>query len=79
MSKTSRNLRAFSWGKFSWTEIICVKKLTFCNSDRQPDCQQVGDPVDLRLGNDVGGSALDQSDMAGTVGDAGQEGDGSCP
>ena len=32
MSKTSRNLRAFSWGKFSWTEIICVKKLTFCNS-----------------------------------------------
>ena len=32
MSKTSRNLRAFSWGKFSWTEMICVKKLTFCNS-----------------------------------------------
>ena len=25
MSKTSRNLRAFSWGKFSWTEMICVK------------------------------------------------------
>ena len=33
MSKTSRNLRAFSWGKFSWTEMICVKKLTLCNSD----------------------------------------------
>ena len=32
MSKTSRNLRAFSWGKFSWTEMICVKKLTLCNS-----------------------------------------------
>ena len=32
MSKTSRNLRAFSWGKFSWTEMICVKRLTFCNS-----------------------------------------------
>ena len=27
MSKTSRNLRAFSWGKFSWTEMICVKKI----------------------------------------------------
>ena len=26
MSKISRNLRAFSWGKFSWTEMICVKK-----------------------------------------------------
>ena len=33
MSKTSRNLCAFSWGKFSWTEMFCVKKLTFCNSD----------------------------------------------
>ena len=33
MSKTSRNLRAFSWGKFSWTEMICVKKLTLCNSE----------------------------------------------
>ena len=32
MSKTSRNLCAFSWGKFSWTEMICVKKLTLCNS-----------------------------------------------
>ena len=32
MSKTSRNLRAFSWGKFSWTEMICVIKLTLCNS-----------------------------------------------
>ena len=32
MSKTCRNLRAFYWGKFSWTEMICVKKLTFCNS-----------------------------------------------
>ena len=30
MSKTCRDLRAFS--KFSWTEMICVKKLTFCNS-----------------------------------------------
>ena len=28
MSKTSRNLRAFSW-----REKICVKELTFCNSD----------------------------------------------
>ena len=25
MSKTSCNLRAFSWVKFSWTEMICVK------------------------------------------------------
>ena len=32
MSKTCRDFRAFSWGKFSWTEMICVKKLTFCNS-----------------------------------------------
>ena len=32
MSKTSCNLRAFSWNKFSWTEMICVKKLTLCNS-----------------------------------------------
>ena len=32
MAKTCRDLHAFSWGKFSWTEIICVKKLTFCNS-----------------------------------------------
>ena len=36
MSKTSRNLRAFSWGKFSWTEMICVKKLTLCNSESMP-------------------------------------------
>ena len=33
MSKTCRDLRAFYWGKFSWTEMICVKKLTLCNSD----------------------------------------------
>ena len=32
MSKTCRILCAFSWGNFSWTEMICVKKLTFCNS-----------------------------------------------
>ena len=32
MSKTCSDLRAFSWGIFSWTEMICVKKLTFCNS-----------------------------------------------
>ena len=31
MSKTC-DLRTFSWGKLSWTEIICVKKLTFCSS-----------------------------------------------
>ena len=29
MSKTSCNLRAFSWGKFSWTEMICVKNWHF--------------------------------------------------
>ena len=29
MSKTSRNLRAFSWGKLSWTEMICVKNWHF--------------------------------------------------
>ena len=27
MSKTCRDLRAFYWGKFSWTEMICVKKI----------------------------------------------------
>ena len=32
MSKTCRDLRAFYWGKFSWKEMICVKKLTCCNS-----------------------------------------------
>ena len=32
MSKTCCDLRAFSWGKFGWTEMICVKKVTFCNS-----------------------------------------------
>ena len=32
MSKTPCNLRAFPWGKFSWTEMICVKRLTLCNS-----------------------------------------------
>ena len=32
MQKTCRDLPAFSWGQFSWTEMICVKKLTFCNS-----------------------------------------------
>ena len=32
MSKTCRDLRAFYWGKFSWTEMICVEKLTLCNS-----------------------------------------------
>ena len=32
MPKFSRNLRAYSWCKFSWTEMICVKKLTLCNS-----------------------------------------------
>ena len=36
MSKTRRDLGTFSWGKFIWTEIICVKKLTFCNSGKQP-------------------------------------------
>ena len=29
MSKTSRNLHVFSWVKFSWTEMICVKNLHF--------------------------------------------------
>ena len=36
MSKTCSDLRAFSWGKFSWTEVICVRKLTLCNSDYGP-------------------------------------------
>ena len=31
----SKTLRAFSLGKFSWTEMICVKKLTLCNSGCQ--------------------------------------------
>ena len=43
MSKTSRNLRAFSWGKFSWTEMICAKKLRFFNSG--PCDNDDGDPV----------------------------------
>ena len=31
-SKTCYDLRTFSWGKFIWKELICVKNLTFCNS-----------------------------------------------
>jgi len=26
------DIRTFSWGKFIWKELICVKYLTFCNS-----------------------------------------------
>ena len=29
------DLRAVSWGKFIWMELICVKKLTFRNSGNQ--------------------------------------------
>ena len=39
MSKTCRDLHAFYWGKFIWTEMICVKKLTFCNSDHSTPTQ----------------------------------------
>ena len=31
-SKTRYDLRSFSWGKFIWKELICVKNLTFRNS-----------------------------------------------
>ena len=30
--KTRYDLRAFSWGKFIWKELICVNNLTFCKS-----------------------------------------------
>ena len=32
-SKTRYNLRPFSWGKLIWKELICVKNLTFRNSE----------------------------------------------
>ena len=35
VSKTRYDLRPFSWGKFIWKELICVKKLTFRNSDHR--------------------------------------------
>ena len=48
MSKTSRNLRAFSWGKFNWTEMICVNKLTLY-ATLHPSVRKV-------VGGDFGGN-----------------------
>ena len=46
MSKICRDLRAFSWGKFGWTDMICVKKLTFFNSDDGDGNNDDGDDDD---------------------------------
>ena len=56
MSKTCRDLRAFSWGKFSWTEMICENQL---NTDCLPGVLSVvtchaSDSSGVEYGDNVG-------------------------